>query len=94
MQSFKLSRLSYTIIRFFGIRYPVWRLSQTLHRHNTHMAKYSLVFGGEVDGDVASSSQNFIQLVGIDLRYALVQLTNVFNVTGDSKVKKGCFPVL
>ena len=52
--------------------------------------EFSLAFGGGADWDVASSSNSFIQLVGIDLRYTL-GLTDVFDVTGDPEAKNGVF---
>lgn len=53
-------------------------------------AEFALAFGGGVDFPVASSSANFIQTVGLDLRYTL-GLTDVFDVPGASEAKNQAF---
>lgn len=53
-------------------------------------AEFALAFGGGVDFAVASSPADFIQTVGLDLRYTL-GLTDVFDVPGDPEAKNQAF---
>lgn len=52
--------------------------------------EFGLVFGGGLDLNVAQSSADFIQTIGLDLRYTL-GLTDAFDVTGDPDAKNGAF---
>lgn len=53
-------------------------------------AEFGLVFGGGLDLNVAQSSADFLQNIGLDLRYTL-GLTDAFDVTGDPDAKNGAF---
>lgn len=53
-------------------------------------AEFGLVFGGGLDLNVAQSSADFLQTIGLDLRYTL-GLTDTFDVTGDPNAKNGAF---
>ncbi|MEL7832460.1 porin family protein [Fodinibius sp. Rm-B-1B1-1] len=52
--------------------------------------EFSLAFGGGLDLLTAKHPSDFIQKVGLDLRYTL-GLTNLFDVTGDPEAKNSAF---
>lgn len=55
-------------------------------------AEFGLTFGGGLDAEVASSPTDFIQTVGLDLRYTL-GLTDVFDIAGDPEAKNRVFTI-
>lgn len=55
-------------------------------------AEFGLTFGGGLDAEVASSPTDFIQTVGLDLRYTL-GLTDVFDIAGEPSAKNRVFTI-
>ncbi|HLR25723.1 MAG TPA: porin family protein [Fodinibius sp.] len=53
-------------------------------------AEFALAMGGGIDLAVASSPEDFIQTVGLDLRYTL-GLTDAFDVSGDPEARNHAF---
>jgi len=63
---------------------------QDLNNDQLKDAEFVLAAGGGIDLAVASSPSNFVQTVGLDLRYTL-GLTDTFDVPGDPEARNQAF---